>query len=98
MPFSARRRAVIAPPKPLPMTMTSKGEGMLTLGRFVGSAAHAFLVDANVRGGIVAIVSPAGMMELDDVVGVVRRDGLGEAQFADALHISAVQACHPLAL
>ena len=30
MPFSASRRAVIAPPKPLPITMTSKGVGMPT--------------------------------------------------------------------
>ena len=53
-----------------------------------GSAAHAFFVDANVRGRIVAVVPPAGMVELDDMIGVVGSDRLREPQFADALPVS----------
>ncbi len=88
MPFSASRRAVIAPPKPLPITMTSKGVGMpaARIDR-PSSATHALFVDANVGGRIVAVVAPAGVVELDDVVGVVGGNRLGESQLADALPV-----------
>src|ERR1043166_6698684 len=84
MPRSARQRAMIAPPQPLPITMTSNDVGIAGP-RTSQSAAHAFLVRANVGVVIVAVVAPARMVELDDVVAVVRADGFGEPQGADAL-------------
>src|SRR5882672_575102 len=73
MPFSARRRAVIAPPKPLPITMASKDVGMAALDRRA-SAADAFLAHADVGGRIVPVVAPARVVELNHVVAVVRAD------------------------
>src|SRR5688572_27730282 len=86
MPRSASRRAMMAPPKPLPITMTSKEVGMPALDRG-GSATDAFLVDADGGGRIVAVVAPPRVMELDDVVAVVRADGFGEPQRADPLPV-----------
>src|ERR1051325_5300563 len=51
------------------------------------SAPHAFLAHADVGGRIVAVVAPARVVELDDVVAVVRADRFAEPQGADALPV-----------
>src|SRR5688572_9155802 len=51
------------------------------------SAAHAFSADANIGGPVVAVVAPARVVELDDVIAVVRADRFVEPQGADALPV-----------
>src|ERR1041384_8319499 len=86
MPSSARRRAMIAPPKPLPITIASKEVDMVG-GRSSRSAADALFAHADVGLRVVAGVAPFRVMELNDVVAVVRADRLGEAERTDALPV-----------
>src|SRR6185295_11950225 len=83
IPFSASRQAVIAPPKPLPMTMTSS---CLFIPE-VPLLAHSLFVSANRSGRVVLVITPAGVVKLDDVIGVIRTHHLGKSQKADALPV-----------
>src|SRR5258705_10019422 len=96
MPFSARRRAMIAPPKPLPITMTSKDVGIAGALDRRASAADALFPHPDVCGRIGAVVAPARVVELNDVVTAVPADRFPESQGAEALPVVHRHARQPL--